>query len=65
MLLVPTYTAASAIQGVGLFAAEPIRKGTLIWRFEPDFDRLIPQDIFETLPAPARSFVDRYGYLTP
>ncbi|MCW0233795.1 MAG: SET domain-containing protein-lysine N-methyltransferase [Ferrovibrio sp.] len=65
MLLVPTYTAASRIQGIGLFAAEPIAKGTLIWRFEPGFDRIIPQSDFETLPPVARAFVDRYGYTTP
>lgn len=65
MLLVPTYTAASAIEGVGLFAAAPIAAGTLIWRFEPNFDRVIPEDVFASLPEAARSFVDRYGYITP
>ncbi|MFN4310501.1 MAG: SET domain-containing protein [Ferrovibrio sp.] len=65
MLLVPTYAAASAIQGVGLFAAAPIAKGTLIWRFEPDFDRIIPEAEFARLPEVARAFVERYGYVTP
>ena len=65
MLLVPTYAAASAIQGIGLFAAAPIAKGTAIWRFEPAFDRIIPEAEFEGLPDVARSFVDRYGYVTP
>lgn len=65
MLLVPTYAAASRIEGVGLFAAAPIAKGSLIWRFEPGFDRIIPQDEFEKLPEVARAFVDRYGYVTP
>jgi SET domain-containing protein len=39
MLLVSTYVAASEIEGVGVFAAAPIRKGTLIWQLNPDFDR--------------------------
>ncbi|WP_341897679.1 SET domain-containing protein-lysine N-methyltransferase [Ferrovibrio terrae] len=65
MLLVPTYAAASSIQGVGLFAAAPIARGTLIWRFEPVFDRIIPQADFDTLPPVARAFVERYGYVTP
>ena len=65
MLLVPTYTAASTIQGVGLFAAAPIAAGSLIWRFEPAFDRIIPEDVFAGLPEPARAFVERYGYITP
>lgn len=65
MLLVSTYAAASTIEGVGLFAAEPIAKGTLIWRFEPLFDRIISQSDFEALPEVARVFIDRYGYVTP
>lgn len=65
MLLVPTYAAASAIQGVGLFAAAPIAGGTMIWRFEPVFDRIIPPADFAALPDVARAFVERYGYETP
>ncbi len=65
MLLVPTYTSASPIEGVGLFAAEAIPAGTLIWRFEPAFDRVIPEDVFAALPPPARAFIERYGYITP
>jgi len=65
MLLVPTYAAASAIQGIGLFAAVPIAKGTMIWRFEAAFDRIISEAEFDKLPEVARSFVDRYGYITP
>lgn len=65
MLLIPTYAAASPIQGVGLYAATPIAAGTLIWRFEPAFDRIIPEDVFAALPEPARAFVERYGYITP
>ena len=42
MLLVNTFVGASPIEGVGVFASDPIPKGTLIWRLEPDFDRLIP-----------------------
>jgi len=65
MLLVPTYAAASSIQGVGLFAAAPIARGTVIWRFEPVFDRIITDTDLATLPEVARTFVDRYGYVTP
>lgn len=65
MLLVPTFATASAIQGVGLFAAAPIARGTLIWRFEPAFDRIIPEAEFARLPEVARAFVERYGYVTP
>src|SRR3546814_6898782 len=65
MLLVPTIAAASAIQGVGLFAAAPIARGTVIWRFEPVFDRIIPDAEVAALPEVARAFIERYGYITP
>jgi SET domain-containing protein len=42
MLLISTYVAASDIEGVGVFAATPIKKGSLIWQLNTDFDRLIP-----------------------
>ncbi len=32
MLRVRTYLAPSPIEGIGLFAAEPIPRGTLIWK---------------------------------
>ena len=65
MLLVRTYVAASPIQGVGLFAAEAIPKGALMWRFDPVIDIIVPQDKVAKLPPPMREFFDRYGYISP
>lgn len=65
MLLIPTYAAASAIQGVGLFAAAPVAAGQLIWRFDPLFDRIVPEADFALMPETARAFIERYGYITP
>lgn len=65
MLLVNTFVAASAIEGVGVFAAEPIAKGTLIWRLEPDFDRLIPLEKYEQAEPDFKAFLDRYAYPSP
>ncbi|TGQ71103.1 MAG: SET domain-containing protein-lysine N-methyltransferase [Mesorhizobium sp.] len=65
MMLIRTYVAASAIEGVGMFAAEPIRKGASIWRLEPDFDRLIPMDKYETASPPLKELLDRYAYPSP
>jgi uncharacterized protein len=62
MLLVPTYVAPSAIEGVGVFAAEPIPAGTLIWLLEPKLDRLIHQDDLPSLPPAMQAFATRYGY---
>ena len=41
MLLVRTYLDRSAIHGIGLFAAERIPKGTVLWRLEPSIDLLL------------------------
>lgn len=62
MLLVSTYVAPSAIEGVGVFAAEDIPAGTLIWRLEPSFDRLIRKSDLLTMTPLMQAFVDRYAY---
>ncbi len=65
MMLVPTYVAPSAIEGVGIFAAEPIAAGTLIWRLEPALDRLVRRDEVHRLDPVFRAFVERYSYPYP
>ena len=65
MMLVPTYVAPSQIEGVGVFAAEPIAAGTLIWRLDPALDRLIHGRDIATLPPLFQKFVERYGYPYP
>lgn len=65
MLLISTYVAPSRIEGVGIFAAEDVAAGALIWRLEPGLDRLFTQEDVETLPAVHRAFVERYGYPYP
>lgn len=65
MLLVRTYVAASAIEGVGVFAAEAIPAGTAIWRLQPDFDRLVSLADFEAAPPAFRELLERYAYPSP
>jgi hypothetical protein len=55
MLVVPTYVAPSPIHGLGVFAAEPLKAGTLIWRFDPVIDQAISADEVGALPAAVRS----------
>jgi uncharacterized protein len=62
MLLVRTYVAQSAIEGVGVFAAEPISKGMPIWRLEPDLDRLIPMERYRSASPVLKELIDRYAY---
>jgi len=62
MLLVKTYLNRSQIHGLGVFAAEYIRKGTKVWRFEESFDRVYSPQQFAKLPKPARDYIRNYGY---
>lgn len=62
MILVPTYVGPSEIEGVGVFAAAPIRKGTRIWTLDESFDRVLSDAEIERLGEEQRAFVERYGY---
>jgi SET domain-containing protein len=62
MMLVPTYVAASAIHGTGLFATRPIAAGTVVWRFAEGLDQVIPTERLNGLPAHAREYLDRYAF---
>jgi SET domain-containing protein len=62
MILVPTYVGPSEIEGVGVFAAAAIPKGTKIWHLDESFDRVLDEDDVARLGAPQREFVERYGY---
>ena len=65
MLLIPTYVRPSAFEGVGVFAAENIPAGTLIWRLDPAFDRLMHKDQVPGQPESVREFLERYSYPYP
>ncbi|MFA9200713.1 MAG: SET domain-containing protein [Cypionkella sp.] len=62
MLVVPTYVGPSAIEGVGVFAAQPIAAGTLIWVLDEALDRLIGGDELARLDPLQQDFAARYGY---
>lgn len=64
MLLVPTYVRESPIQGLGLYAAAPIPKGTLIWQLAPGFDAILKDNYVAALPDLARAFVERYSIVS-
>lgn len=62
MMLVSTYVAPSDVEGVGVFASEAIAKGTLIWRYEPDFDRLVPASWLSEQTPMMQEFLQKYAY---
>jgi SET domain-containing protein len=62
MLLIPNYVGPSPIEGVGVFAAAPVRKGTAIWSLDKRFDQVLAAADIDALAEEQRSFVERYGY---
>ena len=62
MMLVRTYVASSAIDGLGVYADEFIPSGTLIWQFNPKFVATFSQSDMEKLPAHTREFVEKYSF---
>ena len=62
MMLVRTYLSNSPIEGVGIYAAEPIKAGDVIWRLEPKFDVFFTQSDIEELPPHMQDFIARYSY---
>lgn len=63
MLLVKTKIGQSKIHGIGLFADQFIKKGTMIWKFQPGFDLKIDKDELSKLSEPAREQFLKYAYL--
>jgi hypothetical protein len=59
VLLVRTEVRPSSIHGKGLFAAQRIRKGQDVWRFEPRVDRI------GAVADAHFSWRTEYGYVTP
>ena len=63
MLTVKTKIAPSKIAGIGLFADEPIHKGTLVWKYEPLIDLLLPKEEIDKLSPPSQQQFYNYAYL--
>lgn len=62
MLLISTYLAPSAIEGIGVFAAEPVARGNLMWNLNLKFDVFVHPHEMEGLPAHMQDFIARYSY---
>ncbi|HTP29581.1 MAG TPA: SET domain-containing protein [Anaeromyxobacteraceae bacterium] len=63
MLLVKTFLAPSHIHGIGLFAAQPIHRGTVVWRMHPAIDVELTQDDLDSVDEPARTQIRKYTYM--
>lgn len=62
MLLVRTKLGVSDIHGVGLFAIESIKEGTVIWRFHPVIDIKLTAEHLNLLALPCQEQTRKYTY---
>lgn len=64
MNTIKTYPDKSQIHGIGLFAAEFIPKGTLVWQFNPLLDKMWTKEEYQNLNVPpcVRFFLKIYTY---
>lgn len=62
MLRVKTFVAPSPGRGLGLFAAEPIKAGTVTWKYDADYDPSFTAQQLAALPIWMRHVLVKYGY---
>jgi len=62
MFVIRAKLAASPIHGLGTFAEEPIRKGQLIWIFDPRFDLVLSESEIRDLPDVVREYCLVHSY---
>lgn len=62
MMVVRSYLGPSAIEGLGVFASHPVKKGELVWRFDRRFDQVISKEALAAFPDNVREFLERYTY---
>ena len=61
--MVDTKIGPSKISGIGLFADQPIAKGTVVWKYEPLIDILLSKEEVERLSEPSKRQFYKYAYL--
>jgi hypothetical protein len=63
MMMVRTELRVSAIHGIGVFLAEPVRRGQLIWRFDSRIDRIFSDSELSAMPGMMQDFLRTYSTL--
>ena len=61
MFIVRTSLRPSPIQGLGCFVEEPIRKGQVVWQFDPRLDIRIPFDELSSYPLAIQEHFRTYA----
>ena len=61
MMFVRTEVRPSLIHNVGTFLLEPVKKGQLVWRFDPRIDRTYTQPEIDAMSDVVKTLIDDYG----
>lgn len=62
MLLVKTKIDLSNIQGIGLFANQYIKRGSIVWELDTLVDKLYDEEIFDLIRSPTKEALCKYSY---
>lgn len=62
MLIVKTQLRYSPIHGLGCFAAEDIKKGQTVWRFDEGIDLVFKEEDLKKFPPSFAEFLKMYAY---
>jgi SET domain-containing protein len=65
MYMVKTLIAESGIEGSGVFADQDIPKGTVVWKFDPNYDLTLSLDDFGKLDSEAKAEIRKVAYISP
>lgn len=62
VLLVRTVLKPSSIQGLGVFADQDIKQGTVVWAYMEPVDQTFTPEELIVMPSIAREFLLKYAY---
>ena len=62
MMLISHYVASSAIEGAGLFTAQDIQEGEVIYRFDYRFVMVVSEAEIREMPAVMQAVMLKYSY---
>lgn len=60
MFIIDTYIGVSEGKGLGVFAKNPIKKGTIIWEFIDGLDIKVHKNIVDGLNESQKTFINKY-----
>lgn len=65
MYVVPVSIMESSIDGEGVFTDKAITEGSMVWKFESDYDFTLSQEEYDALSPEAKEKLKRVAYFSP